>query len=345
MTNEEIEKSIDEGKFTIISLIGEGGAGAVYKAEQKELKRIVALKVLKVQQVEAGDDFARFAQESRILAELKHENIISVFSIGFDEARSQPYLAMEFLNGKSLKQLLNETSKLELSSTLKIMLQIADAVSFAHSKGIVHRDLKPENIMILDNPQPGFVKVLDFGLARILKTDESTVQKLTQTGVLLGSVVYMSPEQCSGTPADERSDIYSLGCILYECLVGRPPFQADNPIGLLYKHINEMPERLVDTKNNQTIPVDLERIVFKALQKNPQKRFQTMPELRHALECFQEGRLKDLSSILAQAPKILQKKALQIASITLLIVIGTAAAIKLNADIIRFQKQSRFLKT
>ncbi len=300
MKDEKLGQFFDKGKFKILAQLGEGGAGAVYKAEQKDLNRIVALKVLKAQANESSEDFARFAQESKILAELRHENIISIYSIGFDEQTNQAYLAMEFLDGKSLRQILIERSKLSLASTLKIAIQIAQAVSFAHKKGVVHRDLKPENIMVLNSQDEELVKVLDFGLARILNKNEATIQKLTQTGELLGSVVYMSPEQCAGLATDQRSDIYSLACIVYECLTGKPPFDPGNPIGLLYKHINEMPEKFVDTRSKQTFPIDIERIVFKAMQKDPNKRFQTMADFQNALELLQDGRNSELGKLLTQ---------------------------------------------
>jgi hypothetical protein len=203
---------------------------------------------------------------------------------------------MEYLDGQTLEQLQKQKGAIEWHRAVAIFFQICDALSFAHGSGVIHRDLKPQNIMLLNHPFPDFVKILDFGLSKMSVAGE-TVQKLTATGAMIGSISYMSPELCYGRKADMRSDIYSLGCLMYETLTGAPPFEIDSPIAVIDKHINAMPNRFlcVLLQKDKTFPPELEKIVFKAMQKAPEDRFQTMSDLKHALESTLTGHANELS--------------------------------------------------
>lgn len=284
-----------EEKFKVLSQIGMGGLGTVYKAEQFDLNRTVAIKVLH-ENILSGDEMSlRFDREAKILANLKHPNIVDVFAFG-SITPSMPFMAMEYVDGKSLDVLLRtEGEQLTWKRVLKIAIQICQGMSFAHLKGVIHRDIKPQNIMIVPGQNGDLAKILDFGLSRVLNEQEA-LQHLTTTGALLGTVHYMSPELCLGKKADERSDIYALGCTLYECLSGKPPLDSDNPISIINKQVHEIPRSLRDSGGLRTnnIPVELDLAISKALQKDPQMRFQTMEEFGQALTAILEGRTEDL---------------------------------------------------
>ena len=284
-----------EQKFKILSQLGMGGLGTVYKAEQTDLNRIVAIKVLHDNVMDGEEMMLRFEREAKVLANLKHRNIVDVFAFGSIGPHT-PFMAMEFVNGKSLDQLLkSENEEFVWRRVVKIAVQICEGLSFAHSKGVIHRDIKPQNIMIEACADGDIVKVLDFGLSRVLSEKES-VQHLTTTGALIGSVNYMSPELCLGRKADERSDIYALGCTLYECLSGKAAIDSANPISIMNRQINEMPKLLRDSGSLRAkkIPIELDLIIFKALQKDPEERFQNMQEFSAAFKAVLEGRTEDL---------------------------------------------------
>lgn len=276
---------IDE-KYRVLSLLGSGGLGTVYKAEHAELSRIVAVKILRVDGLLSTDSKSRFEREARILASLKNQNIVSVYSFGLlDE--SHPYMVMECLEGTTLADELNKSGSMPWRRAVKIAMQICSAVQFAHQQGIIHRDLKPQNVILLQQSEADFVKVLDFGLSRITHASgEQAPQKLTQTGTLIGSIHYMAPELCTGNKANERSDIYALACIMYEMLAGKVPFDGENPMSILHKHVNSTAEKLADT-----VPVELQQIIFKALQKEPNNRFNSMDELLSTLKLLNSGAL------------------------------------------------------
>ncbi|MBX9689047.1 MAG: serine/threonine protein kinase [Candidatus Obscuribacterales bacterium] len=289
-----IGSTIDD-KYHVLSLLGSGGLGTVYKAEQKELSRNVALKVLHGSALSSEELQARFEQEARILAGLEHRNIVKVYSVGVIDSIC-PYMAMEFLDGRSLDQIIKEQHSLPWQRAVKIAIQVAEAADYAHEHGIIHRDLKAQNIMLLHKPEPDFVKVLDFGLSRVFNEMGDSVQKLTQTGTLIGSVHYMSPELCLGQKADRRSDIYSLGCMLYEMLSSLPPLDSENPISIINMQINDLPRSLRsrDFPMSAEISPELELLVFKSMQKDPAQRFQSMAEFAQALGLLLEGRGAEL---------------------------------------------------
>jgi eukaryotic-like serine/threonine-protein kinase len=285
----QLINSVIDGKYKILSLLAEGGSGSVYKAQQPDLGRFVAIKTMHDLNALDPDSRHRFEREGALLARLAHENIVKTYAIGFlDE--SSLYLALEYLEGETLAALLQKNGAISEPRLLKIAIQLCKAVEFAHRQGIIHRDLKPQNIMVLNFPDRELVKVLDFGLSKLVCPDARELQKLTRTGTLIGTVHYMSPEMCAGKQADFRSDIYSLGCVLYECALGVPPFQADNPLRIMHKHAHEYPSILLKSALSP-----FEQVIFKCLQKDPANRFQSASDLCLALEQIADGHTVELS--------------------------------------------------
>lgn len=275
-THAAVGEVIDE-RYVVLEPIGSGGMGSVYKARQIGLERLAAIKLLHAGLITNHDSLSRFEREGKIISSLSHKHIITFYSFGVWKER-YPYIAMEYLEGSSLRDVLVREGKLGWERTIKIGLQICDAMEYSVQHGIINRDLNPNNIMLLAEPEPDFVKIIDFGLAKLVADGRESDQKLTQTGALIGTVLYLSPEQCRGMPADQRSDIYSLGCVLYECIAGQPPITADNPIGILHKHVHEMPELLKECLKNETLPNGLDAVLFKAIAKEPGDRYQSMQE-------------------------------------------------------------------
>lgn len=269
---------IIDDRYLITAIIGSGGMGSVYAARELLLERVVAIKL--IHQTLAGDDnnLSRFRREAEVLSKLSHKNIIRVFRYGV--WRDMPYLVMELLEGCSLQELLQKNSSLDARRALSIALQIASSLSLAHQHNIIHRDLKPSNIFISKGNE---VKLLDFGLCKILPNSSEEVQNLTQSGMLIGSVHYMSPEMCMGKPADSRSDIYALGALLYEMLTGNYVFDSDNPVGLLYKHINDPVPSLQENYPFLPYGKEIDELLQKCLAKKPEDRFQDAATLHSAL--------------------------------------------------------------
>jgi serine/threonine protein kinase len=266
--------TIFAGNYEILSQLGHGGMGIVYKARQVDNDRIVGLKVLHPHLVTDSLSRARFEQEAE-KSELTHRNLIEIFQFGFSSA-GQPFLAMEFLDGSSLNDIL-AIGPLSLGSFTNIFTQVCEGLFHAHNAGVIHRDIKPSNIMVsrLDNENT-IVKIVDFGIA---KSNIASESRLTPTGEVLGSPLYMSPEQCAGGAPDPRSDIYSLGCVMYEAITGTAPFNHSNPIKLILMQISERPPAFIEANPDATFSHEQERIVMKALEKDPSRRYQTAEEL------------------------------------------------------------------
>lgn len=279
-------KLIDD-RYEIIRRLGEGGMGTVYLAAESELNRIVAIKMLHHGLLADEEHRARFEREGKILSSLSHPNILKFYRFGLYQ-NQQPYIVMEYLQGRTLTEFM-EADFPGLDQCLRIVFQTIEGLHFAHEHQIVHRDIKPANVFIQDDAQ---VKLVDFGLARIV--DDSRRQHLTQTGELIGSVFYMSPEQCVGKAADSRSDIYSCGCLIYEMFAGQPPFTADNPIGLMHLHANASIPSIAESQNAKVLDKDVVRgldcIVSKSMEKNPDERYQDMLALKADLALLQQGR-------------------------------------------------------
>ena len=260
------------GPYKILSVLGEGGFGIVYLAEQKTpVRRQVALKVIKPG-MDSKQIIARFEAEEQALALLDHPNIAHVFDAGASEV-GRPYFAMEYVKGKPLSEII-KTEGLSSDQAVDIALQICEGLREAHKSGIIHRDIKPSNIIIDEN---GRCRILDFGLAAI-----QSEERLTRTGSLLGTAEYMSPEQVRGEKIDHRSDIFSLGVLLYEMLTGQLPFKGDYVVGLVYSIINEYPEPLA--KKKPEIPGVFQTIIDKVLEKDPESRYQNIDDLQADLK-------------------------------------------------------------
>jgi serine/threonine protein kinase len=265
----------------IIELAGQGGMSLVYKARQKTLDRIVALKVLSGPWLDGEEGIKRFQKEAQLTSTLKHPNIVKTLSFGVSEAK-QPYLVMEFLPGNTLAEELDRNGPLKLQDFRDIFLPVLAALEEAHRQGIVHRDVKPGNIMICRTEGALTVKLLDFGIARLQSTGAST-RTPSSGGKSLGSPSYMSPEQCRGTSADCRSDIYSLSCVMYEALCGEPPFTGITSLEVMDKHFNQSPPSVSELSRRIDIRKELAALVLGGLAKNPDDRPQSAAALSASL--------------------------------------------------------------
>jgi len=285
---EEVDPMIGRmlgGLYRVESRIGEGGMGAVYMAVHIHLNKGFAVKVLSEKVAANKTAVSRMLQEAQAACSIEHDNIVDV--INFDETDDgRVYLVMELLKGTSLATLV-DAGPMKLERALPIAYQICEALQAAHESGIVHRDLKPENVFIVRKSDADFVKVLDFGISKV-KTAEAEEVRMTKTGQLVGTPLYMSPEQAKGeTDIDHRSDIYSLGVMLYEMLVGEPPFEGGNYFQLLWKHGNEPPTP--PREKRPEIPEGVEAAILKCLEKERDARFQSMAELESALAAAAPG--------------------------------------------------------
>jgi serine/threonine protein kinase/tetratricopeptide (TPR) repeat protein len=266
--------SVIGNRFEILQLLGEGGMGAVYKAHDRELERNVALKLIRAELARNPEILQRFKQEIILARQITHRNVIRIFDIG--QADNHKYITMEYLEGRDLRAVLREKGKLPPDEAAKIVLQICRALEAAHGEGVIHRDLKPQNIMLDAN---GRAYVMDFGIAR-----SAYLPGMTQTGALVGTPEYMSPEQAKGEKLDERSDLFSLGVILYELLIGSSPYHSDTPLATLWRRIQEKAKPLSEI--DPTIPKPLSDIVVRALEIDPNNRMVSASEFAQHLESW-----------------------------------------------------------
>ena len=269
-------------RYEIKALIGQGGMGMVFRALDTQLNRDVAIKVLLFENARGKTSQERFLREAKALAVLDHPNIVRIFSSGLND-EGNPYNVMEFLEGESLSQVLSR-GPLNAASFFELFSQVLSGIEHAHQQQIVHRDLKPSNIMHCKTLDGSAVyKIIDFGIARIDLGQEKEGKTLTGTGKILGSPIYISPEQCRGERGDNQSDIYSLGCIMYECISGKPPFQGETSIETMYKHMTETPVSLeVQTKSLRS--KQLAHLIAGCLEKKPEDR----PRLSEIASEFQQ---------------------------------------------------------
>ena len=267
------------GRYEIIDELGQGAMGIVYKAKDPLIDRTLAIKTISLNlAIDEKDEYeARFYQEAKAAGRLSHPNIVTVYDVG--KSGDVAYIAMEFLQGRELRDILNEGEPLPISQILDIVIQVALGLSYAHEHGIVHRDVKPSNIMVI---RDGQVKITDFGIARMTS---STVQ--TQTGVVLGSPKYMSPEQVLGKSIDQRSDIFSLGVMLYEMLTSQPPFVGDTVNAVMYQTMNTVPPP--PSTLNPEVPAMLNFIITKALAKKLDDRYQNIKEFASDLRACRDA--------------------------------------------------------
>lgn len=264
------------GKFKIVELLGVGGMGSVYRVDHLYLGHQFALKCLNKQH--ANDvSWRRFQNEAKAASKLDHPNLIKVHEFDL-MPDGRPFILMDLVQGKTLSELTKSTGSLSIQHAIDIIIQVAFAIQYAHDQGIVHRDLKPTNIMVIPPAVEGekeTIKLVDFGIAKLTGMDEFNQQTLTKTGEIFGSPLYMSPEQCTGTLVDHRSDLYSIGCVFYELLTGAPPFIGENALSTMMKHQGEMALSLKEASLGKNFPQALEQIVSKLLEKDPNLRYQS----------------------------------------------------------------------
>src|SRR5580765_3000223 len=258
--------SVFDGRYLIERKLGSGGMADVYLAEDQELGRLVALKLLDDRHASDDQFVERFRREAQSAAGLNHPNIVSIFDRG--RAEGTYYIAMEYLDGRTLKELLVRNGPTPIPIAIDYTRQILGAIAFAHRNGIVHRDIKPHNIVVRKD---GRLKVTDFGIAR------SGASQMTEAGSIVGTAQYLSPEQARGAPVDARSDLYSLGIVIYEMLTGKVPFTGDAPVEIAMKHLTAVPEP--PSKLRPDIPHDLDAIVMRAMAKEPEQRYGSAEEM------------------------------------------------------------------
>jgi serine/threonine-protein kinase len=272
-------------RYRVMRLIGEGGMGQVYEAQHVNINRRFALKLLRPEIVSNPEAVARFRQEAWSASSIGHDNIIEI-----DDFATLPngsvYLAMEYLHGRALSERMRAEPRMQLDESLAILLQVCSGLSAAHEKGIVHRDMKPENVYLAEKHGRVVAKILDFGIAKVSGAEGS--QSLTRTGTIFGTPHYMSPEQALGRPLDHRSDIYSVGVIMYEAFTGRVPFEAESFMGILTKHITAQPSPPRELAPERDIPPEIEAVILKAMEKEASARQQSMGELLAELTAIAE---------------------------------------------------------
>lgn len=276
LMDKNIGKKID-GRYEITELIGVGGMADVYKANDLLENRVVAVKILKNEFADNEDFVRRFRNESKAIAVLSHPNIVKVFDVGFSDKLQ--FIVMEYIDGITLKEFMEQQGVLKWKDTVHFIIQILKALQHAHDRGIVHRDIKPQNIMLFPDGQ---IKVMDFGIARFAREEGKTISDKA-----IGSVHYISPEQARGDITDEKSDIYSVGVMMYEMLTGVKPFDADNPVTVALMHMQNEPK--MPREINDSIPEGLEEIVVRAMQKEPSKRYQSASEMIKDIEEFKKN--------------------------------------------------------
>src|SRR5215813_5035275 len=258
--------TVFDGRYRIIRKLGAGGMADVYLAEDQELGRQVAIKILNDRHAADDSFIERFRREAKNAAGLSHPNIVSIYDRG--EAEGTYYIAMEFLDGRSLKELIVGRGPAPIKTAIDYARQILAAVGFAHKHGIVHRDIKPHNVLV--GPE-GRLKVTDFGIAR------SGASQMTEVGSIIGTAQYLSPEQARGAPVDQTSDLYSVGVVLYEMLTGQVPFTGDTPLEIAMKHLSEVPKPPSELRPD--VPHDLDSVVLRALAKDPADRYESAEEM------------------------------------------------------------------
>ncbi len=284
------------GRYELGELLGHGGMADVRKGTDLRLGRAVAVKMLRTDLARDATFQARFRREAQSAASLNAPSVVAVYDTGEDELDGVrvPYIVMEYVEGQTLRELLREGQRLMPNRALEITAGVLGALEYSHRQGIIHRDIKPANVMLATN---GDVKVMDFGIARAVADSGAT---MTQTANVLGTAQYLSPEQARGETVDARSDVYSTGCLLYELLTGRPPFQGESPVAVAYQHVRENP--VPPSTLNPDIGGEADAIVMKALTKNPANRYQSAAEMRADINRALQGATVAAPPVMAEPP-------------------------------------------
>lgn len=274
--------------FEFTETLGSGGMGVVYKARHRILNRLVAIKTLHVHRT-SPEALMRFQLEGKATSSLSHRNIVGVHDFGVTQS-GQAYMVIDFIDGETLADVLAKCGQLPLPRFYNIFIQVCEALEHAHSRWILHRDVKPSNIMILTNKDGSDdVRIMDFGIAKVVVDTAASTKNLTKTGEVVGSVPYMSPEQARGDAADARSDLYSLGCVMYECLVGVPPFQGKTDFDTMLMHLEQPPMSVRQASMGREFDVRLERAILRLLEKDPELRYRSMKDVEADLRYLQSG--------------------------------------------------------
>src|SRR3984893_16088119 len=284
-------------RYELGEILGFGGMSEDHLARDVRLHRDVAVKVLPARLACDPSFYLRFRREAQNAAALNHPSIVAVYDTGEAETPTGPlpYIVMEFVDGVTLRDIVHNEGPLPPRRAIEIIADACQALNFSHQNGIIHRDVKPANIMISTT---NAVKVMDFGIARAIADSGNSV---TQTAAVIGTAQYLSPEQARGESVDARSDVYSLGCVLYEILTGEPPFTGDSPVAVAYQHVREDP--VPPSKRHEGISADLDAVVLKALAKNPENRYQTAAEMRTDLVRVHSGEAPDAPKVLTDAER------------------------------------------
>ncbi|MBA4074802.1 MAG: hypothetical protein C0508_07145 [Cyanobacteria bacterium PR.023] len=287
------------GVFRIVSLIGMGGMGVVYLAEHMGLHRQFALKILAPELVNE-QHWLRFKAEAKTMASLNHTTFVKVYDLGIHD-QAIPFYSMDYLKGRSLEEILVADGPLPLNQAIDVFLEVLDGLAYAHRNGIIHRDIKPGNIMLCAIDGAATVKVLDFGISKIIGTAARSSQSLTYADEIIGSPFYMSPEQCNGEEIDARSDIYSIGCTFFEAITGFVPFEGNNSIETITMHQDKQPPSLSDVIPDSKFPPSLDLVLGKCLAKLPKNRYQSAKQMAIDLQRIKEG--KDLLKYSSASPQ------------------------------------------
>lgn len=280
--NDPLIGKVFADRYEIQSVLGLGGMSIVYKARHRLMERTVAIKMLHNTFKEDITSLERFKLEAQAASSLNHTNIITVYDFGVTP-EGELFFVMDCLEGENLKELIERKGRVPYQRALPIFRQVCDGLDAAHKKGIVHRDLKSANVVLLKEDNNEIVKIVDFGIAKMLPGSGKEHQQLTQTGEVFGSPIYMSPEQCIGKTLDARSDIYALGCLMYETLTGDPPLLGDNVLETMNKHVNDLPKPIYEAYPDVNCPTDLDELILKCMAKNPDHRYQSAAEVRDIL--------------------------------------------------------------
>jgi len=319
----ELPEMIDD-RFEVIEFLGKGGMGTVYRVKDRELQREFALKTLHPDSFKDNAALKRFELEAEAATKLDHPNLVSVYSHGVTKS-GEPYILMDYIRGETLADLINRKGAIHEDRAISILNQICSALAHAHQHKIVHRDIKPANVL-LSQTESGedVVRLVDFGISKTLPGVDRQTRDLTQTGAVFGSPHYMSPEQSLGFTLDERSDIYSFGCLMYETLSGAPPFAGNNPIQVVVKHINEDPKPYLrhSPRYKTQKMLDLQAISLRCLRKAPEDRFQSSQELLEQLTLVTHGKKADLVSLDAVISNTIVLKSIEIVSLSISVATG-----------------------
>ena len=276
-TEEFTRGTIFADRYEIIEELGKGGMGKVYRVEDKKIKEEIALKIIKPEIASDRKTIERFSNELKMARKIAHRNVCRMYDLG--EEKGTHYITMEYVPGEDLKRLIRKVGQFSAGKTIFMASQVCEGLAEAHRFGVVHRDLKPQNIMI---DEDGNARIMDFGIARTVKG-----KGITGAGVMIGTPEYMSPEQAEVKEVDQRSDIYSLGVILYEMVTGRVPFEGETPLGIAMKHKNEVPQ---DPRQiNAQLTEDLSRVIMRCLEKDKEKRYQSAGEVSAELLNIEKG--------------------------------------------------------